>query len=45
MVIGLTGSGLQAELDRRMGDAMTMAGSREFAEAFDRVASRRAAGR
>ena len=45
MVIGLTGSGLQAELDRRMGDAMTMVGSREFAEAFDRVASRRAAGR
>ena len=31
MVIGLTGSELQAELDRRMGDAMTMAGSREFA--------------
>jgi hypothetical protein len=45
MVIGLTGSELQAELDRRMGDAMTMPGAREFSEAFDRAASLRAAGR
>jgi len=45
MVIGLTGSELQAELDRRMGDGMTMPGAREFSEAFDRAASLRAAGR
>ena len=45
MVIGLTGSELQAELDRRMTEAITTPGSEEFAEAFDSVASRRAAGR
>lgn len=45
MVIGLNGAALQAELDRRMTEAITTPGSEEFAEAFDAVASRRAAGR
>jgi hypothetical protein len=45
MVIGLTGSELEAELDRRMNQAITTPGSQEFADAFDRVASRRAEGR
>jgi hypothetical protein len=34
-----------AELDRRMNDGMMAPGSQEFAEAFDRVESRRAARR
>jgi hypothetical protein len=45
MVIGLTGSELQAELDRRMTEDIATPGSEEFAEAFDTVAGRRAAGR
>jgi hypothetical protein len=45
MVIGLTGAELQAELDRRMTEAVTTPGSQEFAQSFDAVASRRAAGR
>jgi len=45
MVIGLTGSELKAELDRRMTQAITTPGSQEFAEAFDKVSARRAAGR
>lgn len=45
MVIGLTGSELKAELDRRMTQAITTPGSQEFAEAFDNVSARRAAGR
>ena len=40
MVIGLTGAGLQAELDRRMSEAITTPGSQEFAEAFDSVVGR-----
>ena len=45
MVIGLTGAGLQAELDRRMQRAITTPGSTEFADAFDSVHRQRAAGR
>lgn len=45
MVIGLTGEGLQAELDRRMSQAITTAGSQEFAAAFDVVSEQREAGR
>ncbi|WP_343062291.1 hypothetical protein [Hyphomicrobium methylovorum] len=45
MVIGLTGSQLKAELDRRMTQAVTTAGSKEFASAFDEVLSRRASNR
>lgn len=46
MVIGLTGEGLLAELDRRMDQAVKTAGSVEFAEAFDSVVEgRTAAGR
>ncbi|MFT3730034.1 MAG: hypothetical protein QM780_01230 [Hyphomicrobium sp.] len=37
MVIGLTGTQLQAELDRRMAQAITNPGSQEFADAFDSV--------
>lgn len=39
MVIGLTGSQLQAELDRRMTFAITKPGSVEFAAAFDSISS------
>jgi hypothetical protein len=42
MVIGLTASGLQDELDRRMSQAITTPGSQEFAAAFDSVSERRA---
>lgn len=45
MVVGLTGSQLQAELDRRMTYAISMPGSQEFAAAFDSVSSRRGAER
>lgn len=45
MVIGLTGTQLQAELDRRMQQAITTPGSMEFADAFDSVNGQRAAGR
>lgn len=45
MVIGLTGEGLLAELDRRMTDAVKLPGSVEFAAAFDSVAAARTAGR
>jgi hypothetical protein len=45
MVIGLTGSQLQAELDRRMTFAITKAGSVEFAAAFDSISSTRGAER
>jgi hypothetical protein len=45
MVMGLTASELLAELDRRMNDGMMTPGSQEFAAAFDRVESRRAARR
>jgi hypothetical protein len=40
MVIGLTGSELQAELDRRMTNALATPGSQEFANAFDTVTGR-----
>lgn len=43
MVIGLTGEGLLAELDRRMDQAVKTAGSVEFAEAFDSVIDGRTA--
>lgn len=42
MVTGLTASGLQDELDRRMSQAITTPGSQEFAAAFDSVSERRA---
>lgn len=45
MVKGLTGSQLQAELDRRMMQAITTPGSQEFAAAFDSVSVRRGAER
>jgi len=45
MVMGLTGAQLQAELDRRMTNAITTPGSQEFANAFDAVARRREAER
>ena len=45
MVKGLTGSQLQAELDRRMAQAITTPGSQEFAAAFDSVSTRRGAER
>jgi hypothetical protein len=45
MVKGLTGSQLQAELDRRMAQAITTPGSLEFAAAFDSVSTRRGAER
>jgi hypothetical protein len=45
MVKGLTGSQLQAELDRRMMQAITTPGSQEFAAAFDTVSLRRGAER
>lgn len=45
MVIGLTGGQLQAELDRRMTNAITAPGSQEFASAFDAVVARREAER
>jgi hypothetical protein len=45
MVIGLTGGQLQAELDRRMTNALTTPGSQEFANAFDAVVARREAER
>jgi hypothetical protein len=45
MVKGLTGSQLQAELDRRMTQAVTTPGSQEFAAAFDSVSLRRGAER
>jgi hypothetical protein len=41
MVIGLTASELQAELDRRMSQAILRPGSQEFAAAFDAVSERR----
>lgn len=41
MVIGLTGEGLLAELDRRMNDAVKTPGSVEFADAFDRALAER----
>lgn len=37
MVIGLTGAGLLAELDKRMDLAMSKAGTQEFANAFDAI--------
>lgn len=40
MVIGLTGSQLQAELDRRMTYAISKPGSVEFAAAFDSISAR-----
>lgn len=40
MVIGLSGSQLQAELDRRMAFAISKPGSVEFAAAFDSVSTR-----
>jgi len=40
MVIGLSGSQLQAELDRRMTFAISKPGSVEFAAAFDSVSTR-----
>lgn len=43
MVIGLTGSQLQAELDRRMTQAILKPGCQEFADAFDSVSGRRRA--
>lgn len=43
MVIGLTASELQAELDRRMSKAITTPGCQEFAEAFDSISERRRA--
>ncbi|MGQ0456856.1 MAG: hypothetical protein ACT4OU_07325 [Hyphomicrobium sp.] len=43
MVIGLTGEGLLAELDRRMDQAVKTPGSVEFAAAFDGVVQGRAA--
>jgi hypothetical protein len=45
MVAGLTGEQLEAELDRRMSQAITTPGSLEFANAFDSVSTRRAADR
>ncbi len=45
MVKGLTGAQLQAELDRRMIQAITTPGSQEFAAAFDSVSLRRGAER
>jgi hypothetical protein len=45
MVKGLTGTQLQAELDRRMAQAITTPGSQEFAAAFDSVSTRRGAER
>lgn len=45
MVIGLTGSQLQAELDRRMTYAISLPGSMEFAAAFDSISSTRGAER
>lgn len=44
MVIGLTGEGLLAELNRRMDEAVKTPGSIEFAAAFDSVAQGRTAG-
>lgn len=44
MVIGLTGEGLLAELNRRMDEAVKTPGSVEFAAAFDGVAQGRTAG-
>jgi hypothetical protein len=44
MVMGLTGSQLQAELDRRMQRAITTPGSMEFADAFDTLRAQRQAG-
>lgn len=44
MVIGLTGDGLLAELERRMDQAVKTPGSVEFAAAFDGVAQGRTAG-
>ncbi len=41
MVIGLTGEGLLAELDRRMDSAVKTPGSVEFAQAFDRALAER----
>ena len=41
MVIGHTGEGLLAELDRRMNESMKTAGSQEFAAAFDAVLAER----
>jgi hypothetical protein len=43
MVTGLTASQLQAELDRRMSQAITTPGCQEFAEAFDSISERRRA--
>jgi hypothetical protein len=43
MVMGLTATELQAELDRRMTQAITTPGSQEFAEAFDSISGRRRA--
>lgn len=45
MVIGLTGEGLLAELDRRMNESVKTQGSVEFAQAFDEVVASRSAGR
>jgi len=45
MVTGLTATQLQAELDRRMTQAITAPGSQEFAAAFDTVSVRRDAER
>jgi hypothetical protein len=44
MVIGLTGEGLLAELEKRMNEAVRTPGSVEFADAFDTTAPARTAG-